>query len=246
MKKLILLLVTINLSNVYGQEKKLAGIYTEYKRTLLNGDDGTKYTIDQKPFDTKLQFEFTNGSVIIYDGGKKTDNNYSVNGDTLVFSMNVGKDQNLRTIYTKYIIVDNRNDLVIKEFKGNLDENYYLRKYYFKKEKAIRQDYLMKDNYDIFTVVEESPTFPNGSDAMKKFINDELQNSNLKGSEKVFLKALINPEGKIAMIDILNNPKVEYAEEAIRIARKLPNFNPGKQNGKPVFVYYNFPVKFNP
>jgi hypothetical protein len=33
-------------------------------------------------------------------------------------------------------------------------------------------------------------------------------------------------------------------EVAVKITKKFPDFKPGKQNDKPVYVYYNFPVKF--
>ena len=88
------------------------------------------------------------------------------------------------------------------------------------------------------------PEFPGGMEEMRKFVRDEVSKSKLKGDQKVFLKLLITPEGKILNIDVLNNPKVEYMEEAVKITRRFPDFTPGKQNGRPVYVYYNFPVKF--
>ncbi len=33
-------------------------------------------------------------------------------------------------------------------------------------------------------------------------------------------------------------------EEAVRVSKKLPACNPGKQRGKPVSVSYNLPVHF--
>jgi protein TonB len=88
------------------------------------------------------------------------------------------------------------------------------------------------------------PEFPGGIEEMRKFINDEVSKSTLKGDQKVFLKLLISPEGKILSLDVLNNPKIEYMEVAVKITKKFPDFKPGKQNDKPVYVYYNFPVKF--
>jgi hypothetical protein len=157
----------------------------------------------------------------------------------------LGKGENAKTIYTRYIILENKNELVLREYKGSLDENFYLRKYYFRKNPEFNQEYFKKNNIEIFTVVEEMPSYPNGVEEMKKFISTEVSKSELKGGEKVFLKLLINPEGKIIFIEILANPKVKYAEEAVKIANKLPNFIAGKQNGKPVYVYYNIPVKFS-
>jgi protein TonB len=33
-------------------------------------------------------------------------------------------------------------------------------------------------------------------------------------------------------------------EEAMRVMKKMPKWNPGKENGKAVSVYYNLPVVF--
>lgn len=245
MKKLILLFIASSFTAIC-QNNKLSGIYTEYKRTLWNGDDGSKCTINQKPFESKLQFEFNGqeNNVIVYDGNKKSEQTYNLNGDTLILNLQLGKGANARTFYTKYIILENKNELVFREYKDGLDNDYYLKKHYFKKNSALQQEYLNKNNYDVYTMVEEMPSYPGDADALKNFVADEVKKLNISGNEKVFIKLLINPEGKIENSEILNNPKVKYVESAMKIVRKLSNFNPGKQNGKPVWVYYNFPVKF--
>ncbi len=246
MKQIILsILITGSLNAAFCQNNKLSGVYTEYKRTLWNGDDGSKYTIDAKPFEPKLQFEFdSDGTTTTYNGNQKDAQSYSINGDTLTFSLQMGKGQYAKTLYTKYIIIENKNELVLREFKDNLNQQYYLRKFYFKKQNKIQTDLLNKQNYDVYTVVNEMPEFKGGIEELRKLVKEEVSKSALKGNERVFLKLLINPEGKILDVDVLNNPKVEYMEEAVKIIKKFPDFTPGKQNGKPVYVYYNFPVKF--
>lgn len=245
MKNTLLLLVLTIAFSAVSQNNKLSGIYTEYKRTLWNNEDGSKYTLDQKPFVANLQFDFINDNkVITYRESKKVEENYTINGDTLIFSFQIGKGENIRTLYTKYIILENKNELVLREYKSGLDKDYYLKKYSFKKNQAIQQDYLNKNNYDVFTIVEEMPSYPGDADALNNFIAEEVKKLNIKGNEKVFIKLKINPEGKIEETEILNNPKAKYVEAAMKIVRKLSNFNPGKQNGKPVWVYYNFPIKF--
>ena len=36
----------------------------------------------------------------------------------------------------------------------------------------------------------------------------------------------------------------ELDAEALRVVKTLPNFIPGRQNGKPVAVWYNLPISF--
>lgn len=247
MKKILPILFVIGLYQIcICQVQKFSGIYIEYKRTLWNGDDGSDYTFEGKPFKTCMQFDFkTNGDkVIVYNASIQNEQTYTINNDTLVFTMEIGNGENIRTIYTKYIILENKDELIIREFKGLLDDNYYLRKFHFKKSSTIQQDYLKKNSYEIYTMVEEMPNFPGGSEEMKKFIANEVNKSNLKGQEKIFLKLLVAPSGKIESLEILNNPKIEYVKEAVKIIRKFPDFIPGKQNGSGVYVYFNLPVKF--
>lgn len=246
MKNIFVTLLFIGISNICISQR-FTGIYTEYKRTLLSGEDGSNFTYNQKPFKLSMQFEFkaNENKVTVYNGDKQSEQIYVITGDTLTFEMKIGEGENIRAIYTEYIITENKNELILKEFKASLDEKFYLKKFYFKKGNSLQQDLLKKVDYDIFSLVNEMPSFPGGPDEMKKFIANEVGKTNLKGEEKVFIKLLINPEGKIEDVDILNKPKLEYVQEAIKIIRKLPNFTPGKLNGKPVFVYYNLPVKFN-
>ena len=152
--------------------------------------------------------------------------------------------ENARVVQTKYIITENKNELVLSEVKNNLDKDYYLKTHYLKKNATINQEYINNKNYDVYTMVEEMPSYPGDKDALKNFVADEVKKLNITGNEKVFVKLLISPEGKIEDAEILNNPQVKYVEEAMKIVRTLKNFIPGKQNGKTVWVYYNFPVKF--
>lgn len=246
MKNTLLLLVLTSAFISYSQNNKLSGIYTESKRTLWNNEDGSKYTFNQKSFEPKLQFDFNGqeNNVIVYDANKKSEQTYNINGDTLILSLQLGKGANTRTLYAKYIILENKTELVLREFKSGLNEDYYLKKYYFKKGNVLQQDYLNKNNHDVYTMVEEMPTYPGDVDALKNFVAEEVKKLSIKGNEKVFIKLLINPQGKIEDVEILNNPKAIYVEGAMKIVRKLSNFTPGKQNGKTVYVYYNFPVKF--
>lgn len=246
MKNILLLLLFTSAFGAFCQSNKLSGIYIEYKETLLNSEDGSKYTYNQKPFEPKLQFEFNdqNTNVIVYNGKNKSEQTFATSDDTLMLNQTFGKGEYARVIQTKYLITENKKELVLCELKNNLDKDYYLKKYYLKKSNAINQEYINIQNYDIYTMVEEMPSYPGDKDALKNFIAEEVKKLNYSGNEKVFIKLTINPEGKIVNADILNNPKTHYVEGAMKITRKLSNFTPGKQNGKPVYVYFNFPVKF--
>ena len=220
MKNTLLFILLSITTSLYCQDKKLSGVYTEYKRTLWNDDDGSKYTIDGKPFEPKLQFEFNadSNTVIFKNPQNKPSKQYFVmNGDTLIIKLPVGRGEKRDTIYNKYVIMENNKELVLRDYKFGLTKEFYIKKYYFKKGEANLSDLKKDEPREIFTMVEEMPSYPKGIEEMRKFISKEVSKSKLKGTERVFLKLLINPEGKIIDVEILATPKVEYAAEAINI-----------------------------
>jgi len=100
----------------------------------------------------------------------------------------------------------------------------------------------------IVTFAEEMPQFQYGEEARVKFINDNIcypesacENS-IEG--KVVVQFIINKQGKISNVEALTHKGWGLEEEAIRIVKQMPDWIPGKQNGKPVNVRYTMPVVF--
>ena len=100
----------------------------------------------------------------------------------------------------------------------------------------------------VFHVVEQMPQFPGGPAAMMKFIADSLRypsvacESRIEG--RVVVQFVVDCEGNIL------NPLVVWSvdplldREAIRLVKLMPKWIPGTQNGKPVCVIYNVPIRF--
>jgi periplasmic protein TonB len=103
---------------------------------------------------------------------------------------------------------------------------------------------------EIFTVVEEMPEFPGGVTEMAKFIQKNLQYPTMAReaglSGKCFLKFVVNGSGNISDVTVLKGVPgcAECDKEAIRVVKAMPNWKGGKQNGRPVNVYYNLPINF--
>lgn len=112
------------------------------------------------------------------------------------------------------------------------------------------KSYLMKSKYeDVFTLVEEMPEFSGGQSEMVKFIQTNLvypKKGQKKGWEgKVFLKFIIDETGKVVDPKVLKSTGHQILDdEALRVISLMPNWKPGKQNGKEVRVYYNLPINF--
>lgn len=103
---------------------------------------------------------------------------------------------------------------------------------------------------EIFTVVEEMPEFPGGVAEMAKFIQKNLQYPTMAReaglSGKCFLKFVVNGSGTISDVTVLKGVPgcPECDKEAIRVVKAMPSWKGGKQNGRPVNVYYNLPINF--
>lgn len=103
---------------------------------------------------------------------------------------------------------------------------------------------------EVFLAVQQMPEFKGGQDSMMKFIYRNLvyplQAIDNKVEGKVYVKFIVTSTGKIISPKVLSKEKLGYGceEAAIAVIMKMPNWTPGKQNGQPVSVYYNLPIRF--
>ncbi|MFT5823685.1 MAG: TonB family protein [Crocinitomix sp.] len=101
---------------------------------------------------------------------------------------------------------------------------------------------------DVFDFVEEEPEFPGGREAMTQFIvnNIEYPEEARKNNEEgiVYVKFVVEKDGAITKVNIRKGVYDALNNEAMRVVKKMPNWIPGEQNGKPVSVYFTLPIHF--
>lgn len=103
---------------------------------------------------------------------------------------------------------------------------------------------------EIFTIVEEFAEFPGGMGALKKYLTDNLKYperaKEMAISGKVFVQFVVSTGGQISNVKLLRGlPDCKECDtEAIRLVKTMPNWKPGKNNGKTVNSYFNLPVEF--
>lgn len=99
-----------------------------------------------------------------------------------------------------------------------------------------------------FVTVEKMPSFKGGDAAMKKFIDDNLKYPKIaKEAEiqgRVTVRFVVTSTGAIEDITVIRGIDPSCDKEAIRVIKAMPKWEPGKQNGKAVDVYYTLPVVF--
>ena len=101
---------------------------------------------------------------------------------------------------------------------------------------------------EVFTVVEQVPTFPGGQQAMFQFLGDNIHYPEAavkkRKQGKVFVSFVVNTDGSLSDLQILKGIGYGCDEEAVRVMKAMPKWIPGHQSGRPVAVKYNLPINF--
>lgn len=91
--------------------------------------------------------------------------------------------------------------------------------------------------------LDEKPTFPGGFNEFYKFVGTNYKMPKIQGLQgKVYVTFVIDNDGSVVDIKILRDLGYGTGEEAIRVLKNSPKWNPGKQNGKTVRVLYSLPI----
>jgi TonB family protein len=100
----------------------------------------------------------------------------------------------------------------------------------------------------VYNVVEEMPEYPGGMNALMKFIADNLKFPAQAKTDKVQgtveVNFFINRNGKVENAKVTKEVHPELDTEAIRLIRLMPDWKPGKLEGKGVDVSYTIPIQF--
>ncbi|MBK5722443.1 M56 family metallopeptidase [Dysgonomonas sp. Marseille-P4677] len=100
----------------------------------------------------------------------------------------------------------------------------------------------------VFVTVDKMPMYPGGESAMHKFINENMkypvaaQTAGIQG--RVIVRFIVKSTGDLSDIIIIRGVEKQLDDEAIRVIKAMPKWNPGQQKGKDVDVYYTLPFVF--
>ncbi len=97
---------------------------------------------------------------------------------------------------------------------------------------------------DVYT----KPEFPGGDDAFGRYLGSNIKYPPAAEKTKtegiVFLKFMISAEGIVGDIQVLSSPSTDLSQEAIRVIKASPKWQPATVNGKPVSGSYRVPINF--
>ena len=100
----------------------------------------------------------------------------------------------------------------------------------------------------IFVAVEQPAEFPGGAAAMMKWLSNNIrypesaQQNVISG--RVVVKFVVEKDGSIGQPSIVKGVDRDLDQEALRVVKRMPKWQPGKNNGQPVRSYFNLPVTF--
>ena len=103
-------------------------------------------------------------------------------------------------------------------------------------------------NDNAFDVVEQMPEFPGGQIAMLNFLSKNIRypeaahKAGIQG--RVVATFVVEKDGSISNAKVMRSIDPLLDAEALRVISSMPNWIPGKQDGKPVAVKYTIPVTF--
>ncbi len=101
----------------------------------------------------------------------------------------------------------------------------------------------------VFLVVEEMPSFPGGEEKLMEYLRSKIKYPTIARENgitgRVYVSFIVDKDGKIKDVKKLRGIGGGCDEEALRVVSTMPDWKPGRQNGRNVTVQYNLPVNFN-
>lgn len=92
------------------------------------------------------------------------------------------------------------------------------------------------------------PQFPGGDAVLISFLNENIKYppkaAQDKVEGKVIVQFLVTKTGEIGEVKVLRSVREDLDEEAVRVVKMMPDFQPGKQDGETVDLWYTVPISF--
>lgn len=103
-------------------------------------------------------------------------------------------------------------------------------------------------NNTIYGYIEPTAVFPGGDMELINWIYTHLKypEEALKDSieGRVVVQFVVEKTGKVGEVKIVRSPNPIFDQAAIDVVKTLPDFIPGKKEGKPADCWYTLPIKF--
>lgn len=96
----------------------------------------------------------------------------------------------------------------------------------------------------VYKFAEKMPEYPGGVMKMMDFIEANLRKSNLSESGNVYIRFVVETDGRLTGVKVVRSGNREMDTEAVRLVKSMPNWVPGENDGEAVPVVMTIPVRF--
>jgi len=130
------------------------------------------------------------------------------------------------------------------DFKGSIDTSSHVMFIDKPKERGIDVDPTVFESF----AIQEKPVYPGGDVALIKYVSENTiypvisQDQGIEGT--VYIRFVVTKTGNVGQAAVMRSVDPLLDEEALRVVKTLPKWEPGKNNGNPVNVWFIIPVKF--
>jgi protein TonB len=150
---------------------------------------------------------------------------------------------------TKINIIDDESKIGVEDKKGDEEEDFTPPIIEKGKGKEVVQE-----SGDVFAEplidIDESARFPGGTPEMMRFLNANLKYPTI-GQElgiqgKCYMQFVVRKDGEISNVKVIRgiNDYPEFSQEAMRVIKMMPKWQPGKDKGRAVDSYFQLPIQF--
>lgn len=96
---------------------------------------------------------------------------------------------------------------------------------------------------------EKMAKFPGGEQELSKYLIKEIKypkKSRRKGIEgRVLVNFIVNKDGTISHVKLIQSVHQELDDEAMRVVKNMPNWEPGRLDGDLVKIAFTLPIRFS-
>lgn len=100
----------------------------------------------------------------------------------------------------------------------------------------------------VYNSVEQMPEFPGGVAGLMRYLSENIKyppeaaKNDIEG--RVIVQFIIDETGQVGEVKVVRSVSDELDAEAVRVVKTLPKFEPGRQDGEAVSVWYTLPINF--
>jgi len=110
---------------------------------------------------------------------------------------------------------------------------------------AHRQEVKKDDEDKVFTVVDQMPSFKgNVNQWLSQNLTYPAEAAEKRIEGRVIAKFIVEKDGSISNVQVVRSVHPLLDKQAVDVLMRMPQWNPGKNNGQPARVWFTLPVNF--